>query len=272
MIVLHHEKQMMPPLLVRIWLQTLRLAIALVLVLIVGNSLFADISLVNGSFESNTTLATNFSFSNPTVINPALLNANAVPGWFASAPTPGGLTPAQSILEVSNANTTGFSAILGREGANYGSVLGDILLTTRGADRPSIAAAVPYRLDFLLANDEGLNANAISVGLEFFNSTTQSATLLGGTTQTFNFSNATSPRTLLSFSLQATAPIGATLVGVKIQNVRTVATTGANQMLFDNFRITAVPEPSSIALIVAGALAFGWRLRKVDAFLARTPA
>jgi hypothetical protein len=205
----------------------------------------ADILLVNGSFETENAFTANYTFSNLNSFSPSNINPNAVTGWYISSTQ----SDIATWINIQDGNTT---FVLNRDGARYGFINAGMLMETRGADRQSILGGQSLRLDFLLSNDVlGSNAN-VTIGLQFFADTNQASTPMSSVTQVITLPGASSPRQLTAYSLLANAPASSSFLGVSVQTFRPAQ--GINQLLFDDFRVTAVPEPNSVVLLSVAIL------------------
>jgi hypothetical protein len=199
----------------------------------------AALVLVNPSFESNAPFENGF-------------NTTALPGWFASSNIP--IVP-ENFTSFYGA-TSGNPEFAGRDGANIAYSVARTLSTT-AADRPAVAPGDVLQLTFLAAPDNS-SPQTVTAQLNFFGDNTfQGAAPLAGFGElviNLPAGQGGNPGFVL-YSLVATAPAGATHVGVSVS-------PGASNFVFDNFSITAIPEPSAIALLSLVASATGLACRR----------
>lgn len=152
----------------------------------------------------------------------------------------------------------GFNAFFGPNG--HASLFPDTVGNSGGIFQAGIAGTAGTEYDFTLADtriESDFDAE-VFFGLEFYDAT--DAVLLGS-----SLVQLADPGVEVNggvYSHQAVAPAGTAFVR-PIASFDTVLSSGGQRNVFVfEASLTAVPEPSSVALLGLGAAAIGWRRRR----------
>jgi hypothetical protein len=207
------------------------LSLALGFVACLGTFSQASVALVNPSFEVGWMQGIYH-------VNSTAFGAPSTVGWAGVANDQNGPAPGTNLM-------------LGRDGSWFAWMGGGAVLKSWYAERASIDAGTTYQLTFKAALDWEQTGSA-TFAMQFFNTNGSNNDLpMISFDRTLNQTelptrNGNSTVTLQTFSITGTAPVGATYVGLWM--------TSNNNIVMDNFAVTAVPEPTSLATLGFGLL------------------